>query len=301
MYVLYYCLLPKYYYIHLLQFLHVFCIAHLHNQCSQLPYPVKSHCFYSILPTSTAFARTALFAGSYPIDIHKEYPGLWQSPDDDGAINRYERRMLFENLKKHGIDLPAAPRLLRIQDAADARHACKILHSDNNDLFTAITVNFIDMLAHGRSTSALLQEIAPDDTAFRSLTRSWFRYSALLKLLKELALQDCTVVLTTDHGSILCTRSTDIYGASSLPAHRRYKFGTAIDSDERHTLFIDDPTIFKLPGYSTNTRCIIGRENYYFVYPDKFENYRRHYRNSFFHGGISMEEMIVPFAVMQPK
>jgi CheY-like chemotaxis protein len=263
-------------------------------------FSIQRHCFYSILPTSTTFARTALFAGSYPIDIHKEYPGLWQSPDDDGAVNRYERRMLLENLKKNGVALPASPRLLRIQDAADARHACKTLQN-NDDPFTALTVNFIDMLAHGRSTSALLQEIAPDETAFRSLTRSWFRYSALLELFKELALQKCTVVLTTDHGSMLCTRSTDIYGASSLPARRRYKFGTAINSDERHTLFIDEPAIFKLPAYSTNTRCIIGRENYYFVYPDKFENYQRHYRNSFFHGGISMEEMIVPLAIMQPK
>ena len=264
-------------------------------------FTIQRHCFYSILPTSTAFARTALFAGNYPLDIQKEYPGLWKLPDNDGTISRYERRMLFENIKRCGVDLPSSPRLLRLQDTADTHHACKMLHEDSNELFTAMTVNFIDMLAHGRSTSALLQEIAPDETAFRSLTRSWFRYSALLELFKELSLQNCTIIFTTDHGSMLCTRSTEIFGASSLPARRRYKFGTAMDSDDCRTLFIDDPTLFKLPGYSANTRCIIGRENYYFVYPDKFENYRRHYRNSFFHGGISMEEMIVPLAIMQPK
>jgi hypothetical protein len=265
-------------------------------------FDIERHYFYSILPSATPFARNALFTGKYPLEIMQEYPDLWRTPaDDESSLNRFERQLLARKLKSLGLKFSDDPRYTKILDVSDSKELLKKIGTYERDQLLSIVVNFVDMLTHSRSTSSILQEIAPDDSAFRSLTQSWFQYSNIYQILKEFSRQDCTVVLTSDHGSILCTRGTEVYGNRDLSKNLRFKFGENINSDERHALFLSDPTIFKLPAFSLNSCCIIAKENYYFVYPDKFENYQRQYHNSFLHGGISMDEMIVPLAIMNPK
>ncbi len=265
-------------------------------------FDIERSYFYSILPTSTPFARNALFAGKYPIDIATDYPDLWKTnADDESSLNRFERRLLARKLRSCGLEYADDPKYAKLLDSSDSKEFLKKIGSYEKDRFVSIVVNFMDMLTHSRSTSSILQEIAPDETAFRSLTQSWFQFSTIFSILKEFSRQDCTVILTTDHGSTLCTRGTEVYGSRELSRNLRYKFGENITCDERHALFLADPTVFKLPAVSLNSNCIIARENYYFVYPDKFENHQRHYQNSFQHGGISMEEIIIPLAVMNPK
>ena len=265
-------------------------------------YEIERHYFFSILPTSTPYARNSLFAGKYPLEIALEYPDLWKTPsDDESSLNRFERQLLARKLKSCGLDFSDDPKYVKILEASDSKEFLKKISAYAKEQLVSIVVNFMDMLTHNRSSSAILQEIAPDETAFRNLTYSWFQFSNIFAILKEFALQDCTVILTTDHGSTLCTRPTEVYGSRDISKNLRYKFGENITCDERHAFFISNPIIYNLPSFSLNTCCILARENYFFIFPEKTDNYQKQFQNTFQHGGISMEEMIVPLAIMKPR
>ncbi len=266
-------------------------------------FDIERQYYFSILPTAAPFARNSLFAGKYPIDISADFPEIWKSPADDGlGLNKFEQQMLANKIAAAKIDVGGKePEYVKLLQASDSKEFLKKIKNYENDRFVSLVVNFVDMLTHSRSESSILQEIAPDEMAFRSLTQSWFQFSTIFSILKEFAKQDCTVVLTTDHGSTLCTRSTQVYGEREQTKNVRYKFGENIMCDERHALFISDPSLFKLPQFTPNTTCILANENYYFVYPEKSDHFQKQYQNSFQHGGISMEEIILPLAIMTPK
>jgi hypothetical protein len=257
--------------------------------------------YYSILPTSTAFARNALFSGLYPAQLAQTHPQLYGSIDvETPAHNRHEGEFLAAKLRSLGVRFTDEPRYVQIASSDDAQGFLKELDRCDDQLVTLV-VDFVDLLSHSRSTSSILKEIAPDESAFRSLTTSWFQYSALLQILKGLARNDRTIVLTTDHGSVFCTRGTEVYGAKGLSKNMRYKFGTGVTCDERHALFLSDPMAFGLPRITPETCCIVAKENYYFIDPGRFENYKQQYHNTFQHGGISMEEVIVPISVLERR
>ena len=158
------------------------------------------------------------------------------------------------------------------------------------------------MLAHGRSDSPLLKEIAPDEAAYRSLTRSWFQHSSLFGMLKVLSQQPhVTVVLTTDHGSVRCLRGSKIIGDREASTNLRYKFGRNLKIDERQAVFVKNPADYMLPRSSVTTNYVLAKENYFFVYPTDYHKYLSQYRDSFQHGGISMEEMILPVVTLTPR
>ena len=158
------------------------------------------------------------------------------------------------------------------------------------------------MLAHGRSDSQLLKEIAPDESAYRSLTQSWFMHSSLYGMLRTLAKQkNVRIVLTTDHGSIRSMRSTKVVADREASTNLRYKFGRNLKCDERHAILVKNPSDFRLPRRSVTVNYLIAKEDYYFVYPTDFHKYASQYRDSFQHGGISMEEMILPVVKLEPK
>jgi hypothetical protein len=161
--------------------------------------------------------------------------------------------------------------------------------------------NFIDILSHGRSESEILRDIAPDEAAFRALTTAWFKHSSLFDILKAISRQDATVVLTTDHGSILGRKSTIAYGNRETSTNLRFKIGTNLGCDEKHALHVKKPEEYQLPAPGLNTHYILAKEGYYFVYPTKYHEYERQYRGSFQHGGISMEEMILPCATLTSR
>ena len=192
-------------------------------------------------------------------------------------------------------------RYVKVLDIAEGNHLVKKVHSYRSFPLMSVVVNFLDILAHGRSESDILKEMAPNESAYRSLSRSWFSHSSLFEMLRKLAETDTTVVLTTDHGCVMSTRATVAHGNRDTSTNLRYKYGKHLRCDPRHALYVADPDVYRLPDLGMGTTYIISREDYYFVYPTKFNEYQRYYANSFQHGGISLEEMILPVAVLKGK
>ncbi len=265
-------------------------------------YQIERDYYYSILPTATPYSRNAIFSGCFLSELAQAYPDLWERmKDDENSHNRYEHQLMERYFEKIKLQLSSEPKYLKILDIQGSIELLRKIKSYLTVPFTSVVINFLDMLSHGRSESDVLTEIAPDEAALRDLTEAWFKHSNLLEILSVLAQNDCIVVITTDHGSILGSKGVEAYGGKEISKNLRYKYGENVTCDERHAVFIANPDSYKLPQVSLNTRYIIAKENYYFVYPSKFQYYQKKYRNSFQHGGISLEEMILPIAVMRPK
>ncbi|MBI1804017.1 MAG: response regulator [Ignavibacteriae bacterium] len=259
--------------------------------------------YYSILPTATPYSRNAIFSGVFPDEIEKRFPEIWEQwEDDDNSRNRYEHQFLDKLLERRKIQLKPDSKYVKILDPEFGRSIEQNILSYAKNPLTSIVINFVDMLAHGRSDSQLLKEIAPDEAAYRSLTKSWFMHSSLLGMLRTLSRQkNVTIVLTTDHGSIRCLRNTKVIADREASPNLRYKYGRNLKVDERYAIFVKSPSEYRLPRRSVTINYIIAKEDYYFVYPTDFHKYVNQYRDSFQHGGISMEEMILPVVKMVPK
>ncbi len=265
-------------------------------------YSIKRDYYYSILPTATPYSRNAIFAGLFPSEIAAAYPQYWtETASDEMGKNRYERQLLDKQLNKMGIKVSPSLKYLKIYTADEANQARKQVPTLQNVQLVAMVFNFVDIVAHSRSESVVLQEMLPDESAYRSFTKSWFLHSPLYDILKSVALQDATVIVTTDHGSVLGRRSAVALGDRETSTNVRYKFGTNLNCEERQAVRLKNPLDFKLPAGGVNKNYIIAKEDFYFVYPTNFHEYERHYKHSFQHGGISMEEMILPCVTMTPK
>jgi len=265
-------------------------------------FDIETTTYYSILPTATPYSRNALFSGRWPIEFTEQFPELWATPSrDEFSKNRFERQMMDRQLDDLGIRLAKDHRYIKIYEKNEADNVKRQMSTFHDVPFMSIVYNFVDILSHSRSESEILQEIAPDEPAFRSLVRSWFNHSALFDIMREMARQGATVVVTTDHGAMLGRRAALIRGNRDTSTNLRYKFGSNLGCDERETFLIKDPSDYKLPSDGASKQYAIAKEDYYFVYPTEFHKYERQYRGSFQHGGISLEEMILPCATMVPK
>jgi len=256
----------------------------------------------SILPTATPYSRNAIFSGLFPDEIQKEFPEYWQEiSGDERSKNRYERQLLEKLLERHDISTAPGLKYIKISNTEEASHVRRNVVTFQNIPLVAMVFNFLDMLTHGRSESDLLRELAPDESAFRSVMRSWFSHSALFESLRWLSKQDSVVVITTDHGAVLSRRSSLVYGNRETSTNLRFKFGGNLGCDTRAAVHVKDPTRFRLPADSLNKHYIVAKEDFYFVYPTKFHEYEGRYRGSFQHGGISLDEMILPVATLLPR
>jgi len=264
---------------------------------------IEKDYYYSILPTATPYARNALFAGLYPSDIEKNYPNLWVSGnDDDSSMNRYEKELLQHLLDRKRIKLRNELKYIKIIDPEVGRNFEQNIHSYQNTHLTAVVVNFLDMIAHGRSDSDILKEIAPDESAYRSLTNSWFNHSSLLNIFTTLSkMKNVKIVVTTDHGSIRSLRGAKVLGDREASTNLRFKYGRNLKIDEKHAIYVKNSGEFKLPKRGVTINYIFAKEDYYFVYPTDYHKFLTHYKDTFQHGGISMEEMILPIITMEPK
>lgn len=266
-------------------------------------FKVSKDFYYGILPSATSYARNSLFAGLYPSEIERFYPDLWQGNDEDEkSMNKYEKDLLNLQLERKKIKLRNELKYVKIIDPEYGRNFEQNLHSLKNNHFSAIVVNFLDMIAHGRSDSEILKEIAPDESAYRSLTNSWFSHSYLLNVFKTLSkMKNIKVVVTTDHGSIRSLRGAKVLGDKETSTNLRFKYGRNLKSDEKNAIFIKDPLEYKLPRRGVTINYIIAKEDYYFVYPTEYHKYLSHYKDTFQHGGVSMEELIIPVVTLEPK
>lgn len=266
-------------------------------------FKISKDYYYSILPTATAYSRNALFAGLYPSDIETNYPDLWKGNDEDeNSMNKSEKELLQLLLDRNRIKLNNELTYIKIIDPEVGRNFEHNIMSYQSNHLTAVVVNFLDMIAHGRSDSELLKEIARDEAGYRSLTNSWFSHSSLLSTFRSIAkMKNVKVVITTDHGSIRSMRGAKVLGDKHTSTNLRFKYGRNLKVDEKHAIFIKDPLDYKLPRRGITTNYIIAKEDYYFVYPTDYHKYLSHYKDTFQHGGISMEEMILPVITMEPK
>ncbi|MDH3269282.1 MAG: PglZ domain-containing protein, partial [Ignavibacteria bacterium] len=266
-------------------------------------FKIEKDYYYGILPTSTPYARNALFSGLFPSEIEKYYPDLWTGKDDDeNSMNKYEKELLQLLLDRKKIKLRNDLKYIKIIDPDVGRNFEQNILSYKNNHFTAVVVNFLDMIAHGRSDSDILKEIAPDEPAYRSLTNSWFTHSSLLGTFKAIASMDkVKIVITTDHGSIRCLRGAKVLGDREASTNLRFKYGRNLKVDDKHAIYIKNAQDYRLPKRGVTINYIIAKEDYYFVYPTDYHKYLSHYKDTFQHGGISLEEMILPVITMEPK
>ena len=258
--------------------------------------------FYcSILPTATPYSRNAIFSGLFPDEIARRYPDKWlERSTEESSKNKYESFFLAQQMKQFRLD-ETKMRYLKIFTAAEATDVKKRVAALMNSPFVALVFNFVDILTHGRNQSEILQQLLPNEGAFRSLMRSWFSHSVLRDILTDLARAKVKVVLTTDHGSILGRKASLVYGRRDTSTNLRYKFGDNLKCDEKQAIVVRRPEDFRLPSESRTKNYVFAREYYYFVYPTNFRDYEKAFEGSFQHGGVSLEEMVLPCLTLTPR
>ncbi|MBQ8702787.1 MAG: PglZ domain-containing protein [Bacteroidales bacterium] len=254
---------------------------------------------WTILPTTTQFARNAMFAGLMPSEIERKYPQWWVNEDEEGYKNQYEDRLLEENLRRHGLNVKMSYNKVlnaqygrRLVDRVD-----ELMHNDLN----VVIYNFVDMLSHASTDSNVVRELADSDRAYRSLTRSWMEHSPLMEMLRALAERNVQVVLTTDHGSSRVERPVRVKGDREVSVNLRYKQGRLLDYNPKEVFEVKDPALLFLPRRHVTSPYIFARAGDFFAYPNNYNRYVQLYTGTFQHGGVSMEETLVPWVTLTPR
>ncbi len=260
---------------------------------------VQDEIFYSILPSSTQFARNALFAGLMPEEIQKKYPQYWVAEGGEGTKNQFESELMGEHLKRFGKKIKYSyNKILNINSGRKLQNSLSNLY--NNDL-NIIVYNFVDMLSHARTDMEVIKELAEDEAAYRSLTLSWFEHSPLYEIIKQIAAKKLPVIITTDHGSVKVNNPSKLLGDKEVSTNLRYKQGKALQYERKDVYEVKKPENIFLPKPNVSTSYVFAKDNKYFVYPNNYNHYMNLYKNTFQHGGISMEENLIPFIYMIPK
>ncbi len=265
-------------------------------------FDVKREEYISILPTATPYSRNSIFSGLTPLEMGTRYPEHWtENESDEGSKNRHERFFLEEHLKRLHVDLSGEIKYIKVYAAEEGLNVRRQVNGFRQLPLVALVYNFVDSFSHGRSEVEILQEFVPDEAAFRAHVATWFNHSSLFDTLKQIAQQDAVLVVTTDHGSVLGRRAALVKANRETSTSLRYKYGNNLVCDERMAMHIKHPASCQLPENGLNKNYLLAKEDYYFVYRNKFHEYERQYRGSFQHGGISMEEMILPLATLEPR
>ena len=223
-------------------------------------YDIERHHYLSILPSATPFARNALFSGLFPDEIHSAYPENY-SAIKGGSLNRFEDKLLNDNLARHGCRFDKPVKYAKVFDNTEGEKLAKRVSDFYDSPMIAMVFNFLDILAHGRSNNVILREIAGTESAFRSLMKSWFEHSPLFSILKSFASRDYTVVVTTDHGSVLCRKGTQAHGRKDTSSNLRYKYGDNLNADPKDSILIKKPEEWRLPSFSLGTTYLIAKED----------------------------------------
>ncbi len=261
---------------------------------------IEEETFYSILPTATQYARNAIFAGLMPLDIEKQFPNQWKNDEEEGGKNLYEEDFLRGQLKRLKKDNVKISYTKIVNNHAGQELVNNIHNLLGNDL-NVIVYNFVDMLSHARTEMEVLKELAGDEMSYRSLTRSWFEHSPLHQAFKKIADKKINIVLATDHGTVRVKTPNKVIGDKQTTTNLRYKHGRNLNYEPREVLAFRDPKEGGLPVPTVNSSFIFAKEDGFLCYPNNYNYYVNYYRNTFQHGGVSLEEMIVPVIRMTTK
>ncbi len=254
---------------------------------------------YSILPTATHYARNAFFAGLMPSEIQKRFPNLWKSEEEEGGKNMHEKDFLEANLKRLGKNIKWSYHKITNYDAG------KKLNDQFNHLLTNdanfIVYNFVDMLSHARTEMEVIRELADDEAAYRSLTSSWFEHSPLNDIVRKIAESGAKLIITTDHGTVKVSNPVKIVGERNTNTNLRYKVGRNLSYNDKEVFVVKDPSSCFLPQSKMSSEYVFAGENDFFVYPNNYNHFVNYYGNTFQHGGISLEEVLIPYVVLTRK
>lgn len=260
---------------------------------------IEENIYCSILPTATQYARNAIFSGLMPIEIEAMFPDLWVDEESEQGKNLNESPMVrtqFERFRRR-----SSFDYHKVNDSAAAEKLLQQLPSMMRNDLNIVVLNFIDMLSHARTESRMVRELANSEAAYRSITRSWFMHSAVSELFRALATTDCRVILTTDHGSVRANAPVKVIGDKNTNTNLRYKLGKNLAYNAREVFEIRDPRKAGLPAPNISTAYIFAQNQDFLAYPNNYNYYVQYYRDTFQHGGISMEEMLIPLITLQGK
>ncbi len=263
-------------------------------------FDIEEALYMSILPTATQYARNAIFSGLMPDQIAKMFPELWVDEDEDEGKNLNEAPLIQTQLNRYR----RSGTHFSYHKVNDSVGADKLLQQFTqlhvNDL-NVVVINFIDMLSHARTESKMVRELANNESAYRSITLSWFRHSALSELFRRLADSDYTILLTTDHGSIRASRPIKIVGDRNTNTNLRYKLGKNLNYNPKDVFVVKEPLKAQLPSPNLSTSYVFATGDTFFAYPNNYNYYVSYYKDTFQHGGISMEEMLIPLVKLKKK
>jgi CheY-like chemotaxis protein len=255
--------------------------------------------FYSILPTATQYSRNAIFSGLMPAEMEKMYPKYWKNDTDEGGKNLFEKDFLKEQIKRLGLDIKHE--YYKITNLRSGKQLADSYKSTKDNDLTVIVYNFVDMLSHAKTEMDVIKELADDDKAYRSLTKSWFQNSPLLEIIQKAQELGQKLIITTDHGTINAKIPSKIIGDKNISANLRYKTGKSLTFNKKEVYFVKNPKDIHLPTISMNSSFVFAKEDLFFAYPNNFNHFVKYYKNTYQHGGISLEEMIIPCAILEPK
>ncbi|MEM1336453.1 MAG: response regulator [Bacteroidota bacterium] len=267
-------------------------VTHAYRKQKEIPY-------FSILPTATQYARNALFSGLTPLEMEKRHPNWWKNDTDEGGKNLFEAEFLGAQLARLRLDLKWEYH--KISSLKQGKQLAQNFKTQKDNDLTVVVYNFVDMLSHSKTEMEVIKELAGNDKAYRSLTLSWFKNSPLLEIIQQAQQLGMKLIITTDHGTINVKQPSKVIGDRETSLNLRYKTGKSLTYNVKEVLAAEQPEKIHLPRINVSSSYIFAKNDLFFAYPNNYNHYVSYYRNTYQHGGISLEEMIVPFVVLEGK
>ena len=259
----------------------------------------REELYYAILPTTTAYARNAIFSGMLPLDMDRYHPDIWRNEDEEEGKNNFEDEFLKRQLAKLRIDIRWSYN--KIKNLSQGRNLADNIHNFTKNDLNVIVYNFVDMLSHARTEMEVIRELAPDEKAYRSLSLSWFHHSPLLDILRKIGERGGRIILSTDHGTIRVKKPFKIVGDRNTNTNLRFKLGKNLSFEENKVFVVRKPESVFLPKLNVSSTYVFAVEDYFFAYPNNYNHYVKYYSDTFQHGGLSLEEMIIPIISLTSK
>jgi len=259
----------------------------------------EEHSYFSILPTATQYARNAIFSGLMPSEMEKMYPKYWKNDVDEGGKNLFENEFLSTQIKRLNLDIKHE--YYKITNLKNGKELADNYNATKQNNLTVVVYNFVDMLSHAKTEMEVIKELSGDDKAYRSLTVSWFQNSPLFEIIQKAQKLGQKLIITTDHGTINCKTPSKVIGDKNISSNLRYKTGRSLSYEEKDVYAVRNPKDIFLPSSSINSSFVFAKEDLFFAYPNKYNHFVKYFKNTYQHGGISLEEMIIPCAIYDPK